>query len=371
MSHLSHSFVSFRREAKVSEQTSAMSEQGNFFEDFRLGQTIRHATPRTVTLGDVATYNALFGARFAVQSADTFAQAIGYPRSPIDDLLVFHIVFGKTVPDISLNAVANLGYANCRFLKAVYPGDTLTAASEVIGLKQNSNGKTGIVYVRSRGFNQAGDEVLDYVRWVMVRKRDESAKAPAESVPDLPRQVDASALGAACPKIDGKSYDTTLAGSARKFADYKAGEKIDHVAGVTVEEAEHMMATRLYQNTARLHFDQFNAGKGRFGKRLIYGGHAISLARALSFNRLENAFHVAAINGGRHVNPLFAGGTVFAWSEILACADVPGRSDIGALRVRTLATKDRPCADFPDRKNDGEYDEAVILDLDYWVVLPR
>lgn len=355
----------------MSAQAPAKSGQGNFFEDFRLGQAIRHATPRTVTLGDVALYNALFGGRFAVQSADTFAQAIGYPRSPIDDLLVFHIVFGKTVPDISLNAVANLGYANCRFLKAVYPGDTLAAASEVIGLKENSNRKTGIVYVRSRGFNQSDDEVLDYVRWVMVRKRDESAKAPPDSAPDLPKQVDAAALGSACPKINVKNYDVTLAGSARKFTDYKAGEKIDHIAGVTVEDAEHMMATRLYQNTARIHFDQFTASKGRFGKRLIYGGHAISLARALSFNGLENAFHVAAINGGRHVNPLFAGGTVFAWSEILACADIPGRNDIGALRVRTVATKNRPCADFPCKRSDGEYDEAVILDLDYWVVTPR
>ena len=129
---------------------------GNFFEDFRLGQTIRHATPRTVTLGDVALYNALFGARFAPQSSDPFAYAIGYPSAPLDDLLVFHIVFGKTVPDISLNAVANLGYADCRFLRAVYPDDTLTAVSEVIGLRENSSRKTGVVYVRSSGFKQDG-----------------------------------------------------------------------------------------------------------------------------------------------------------------------------------------------------------------------
>src|ERR1700754_2369212 len=133
---------------------------GNFFEDFRLGQTIRHATPRTVTLGDVALYNALFGARFAAQSSDPFAYAIGYPASPLDDLLVFHIVFGKTVPDISLNAVANLGYAECRLLVPVFSGDTLSATSEVIGLKENSNKQTGIVYVRSRGINQNGATVL-------------------------------------------------------------------------------------------------------------------------------------------------------------------------------------------------------------------
>ena len=82
---------------------------GRFFEDFRLGETIRHATPRTVTTGDVALYTALYGPRFAVQSSDAFAKAIGYPASPLDDLLTFHVVFGKTVPDISLNALANLG----------------------------------------------------------------------------------------------------------------------------------------------------------------------------------------------------------------------------------------------------------------------
>jgi 2-methylfumaryl-CoA hydratase len=354
----------------VRKSSSLKTNSGNFFEDFRLGQQIHHATPRTVTLGDVALYNGLFGPRFAVQSSDVFAAKIGYPRSPLDDLLVFHMVFGKTVPDVSLNAVANLGYADCRFLKAVYPGDTLNAVSEVIGLKENSNKKTGIVYVRSRGFNQHGEAVLDYARWVMVRKRDEAAAAPGDQVPTLPKRVEPSQLGAGCPPINAAEYDTVLAGSPHRFGDYQAGEKIDHVVGITVEDAEHMIATRLYQNTARIHFDHFTESKGRFGKRLIYGGHAISLARALSFNGIGNAFHVAAINGGRHVAPLFAGLTIFAWSEVLATAELPGRNDVGALRLRTVATKDRPCADFP-YKSGEEYDPAVILDLDYWVLMPK
>lgn len=343
---------------------------GNFFEDFRLGQTIRHATPRTMTVGDVALYTGLFGPRFAVQSSDAFAKAIGYPRAPIDDLLVFHVVFGKTVPDVSLNAVANLGYAGMQFLAPVFPGDTLTATSEVIGLKENSNRKTGIVYVRTRGVRSDGTAVLEYVRWVMVRRRDEAAPAPGDHVPRLPTAVEPKLLGDACPRIDGKAYDNALAGSPYRFGDYQVGEKIDHVDGITVEEAEHMTATRLYQNTARIHFDGFSAAQGRFGKRLIYGGHVISLARAISFNGLANAFHIAAVNGGRHVAPLFAGGTVFAWSEVLAMSELPGRSDVGALRLHTVATKDRPCADFP-YKNGEEYDPAVLLDLDYWVLVPR
>jgi 2-methylfumaryl-CoA hydratase len=177
-------------------------------------------------------------------------------------------------------------------------------------------------------------------------------------------------LGEACPALDVAAYDLALAGSAAKFGDYAVGEKIDHVDGITVEEAEHMIATRLYQNTARIHFDLFAAKQGRFGRRLIYGGHVISLARALSFNGLANAFHVAAINGGRHVAPLFAGGTVYAWSEVLAKSELPGREDVGALRLRTVATSDKPCGDFPFKTGD-DYDPAVLLDLDYWVLMPR
>ena len=346
------------------------TSQGRFFEDFIPGDTIRHATPRTVTPGDVSLYGALFGARFAVQCSTPFAQALGYPQSPVDDLLVFHIVFGKTVPDVSINAVANLGYADCRFLAPVYPGDTLDAVSEVIGSKENSNRQTGVVHVRSTGFNQHGVKVLDYVRWVMVRKRDPEATVPPTLVPQLPGAPAAKDLGAACPPLAAAHYDTALAGAPHLWGDYAKGERIDHVDGMTVEEAEHQIATRLYQNTAKVHFNQFSEGRGRFGRRLIYGGHVISLARALSFNGLANAFHIAAINGGRHVAPLFAGGTVFAWSEVLDTAELPGRTDVGALRLRTVATRDMPCADHPVAEATAT-DPGMILDLDYWVLIPR
>jgi 2-methylfumaryl-CoA hydratase len=341
---------------------------GRYFEDFRVGETLRHATPRTLNAGDASLYSALYGARFAVQSADTFAQSLGYPRAPIDDWLAFHVVFGKTVPDLSLNAVANLGYAEGRFVKAVLPGDTLTAISEVIGLKENSNRQSGVVYVRTRGSNQNGDTVVEYVRWVMVRKRDAEGPVPEAIVPKTHARVAPESLGSACPVL--KTYDFVIAGSPHRFADYAAGEKIDHIDGVTVEESDHMLATRLYQNTAKVHFNQLSEGLGRFGRRLIYGGHVISLARALSFNGLANAFHVAGINAGRHVAPLFAGDTVFAWSEILETVALPGRADVGALRVRTVATKNRTCADFPDRTGES-YDPSVVLDVDTWVLIPR
>ncbi|HTO41177.1 MAG TPA: MaoC family dehydratase [Rhizomicrobium sp.] len=343
---------------------------GNFFEDFRLGQQLVHATPRTLTDGDRALYTGLYGARFALQSGDSFAKHLGFRQSPMDDLLVFHTVFGKSVPDISLNAVANLGYAEGRFVKPVYPGTTLTAVSEVIGLKENSSRKTGVVYVRTRGLDEHGDLVLSYVRWVMVNKRDVDAPTVTQ-VPKLAAAVSVDDLVVPAHTDFATLYNTELSGSIHRWEDYQPGEKIDHVDGMTVEEAEHMLATRLYQNTARVHFNQYTEGKGRFGRRLIYGGHVISLARALSFNGLANAVSIAAINGGRHVNPLFAGDTVFAWSEVLDKAPIPHRKDVGALRLRLVATKNLPCGDFPDKNEAGAFPENVILDFDYWALVPR
>ncbi|MFT3728084.1 MAG: MaoC family dehydratase [Terricaulis sp.] len=343
------------------------SNPGRFFEDFRVGEVIAHATPRTLTEADAALNIALTGSRYVLFCADTFAQDCGLPQAPIDPLLVFHIVFGKSVPDISLNAVANLGYAEGKFLMKVYPGDTLSSSSEVLGVKQNSNGKTGVVTVRTTGVNQMGEPVLSYVRWVMVNKRDEAA-AVENAPPSTPAPFVPAAELFVPPDLEFGDYNTALAGSPHFFEDYKVGEKIDHVDGMTVEEAEHQLATRLYQNTARVHFDALAQQSSRFGKRLIYGGVAISLARAIAFNGLGNAAYMLAINGGRHVNPLFAGDTLYAWSEVLGAEDL---GNLGALRLRLVAAKNRSCADFPGKNDAGEYDPAVVLDFDYWAAIPK
>ncbi|MEO1555250.1 MAG: MaoC family dehydratase [Pseudomonadota bacterium] len=336
---------------------------GRFFEDYSVGDVLIHAVPRTVGAGERALYHALYPARYALYSSDSFAQSCGLAASPLDDMIAFHTVFGKTVPDVSLNAVANLGYAEGRWLAPVWPGDTLTSASEVIGVKQNSNGKTGVVWVRTTGRNQHGVSVLDYVRWVMVRKRDIEAPAPETVVPDLAKVVAPDTL--VVPKgLTFDAYDAALAGEPHRLGDYRIGEQIDHVDGVTIEEAEHMMATRLWQNTAKVHFD---TSARPDGTRLIYGGHVISMARALSFNGLANAQMVVGLNAGAHANPCLAGDTIRAWSEVLDTAETstPG---VGAIRLRLVATKGG--APFALRGEDGKYLPDVLLDLDYWALMP-
>jgi len=345
-------------------------DRGNFFEDFSIGQEITHATPRTLTDGDAALNQALFGSRFPVNSSRPFAQGLGLAAAPLDDVLVFNVVLGKSVIDISFNAISNLGYADGRFGAFVFPGDTVRAKSTVLGLRQASSGDAGVVYVRTIGLNQHNQTVLGYIRWVLVRKRDPATAAPPTVVPDTPVSVPSEEFD--LPEaLDLYRYDTAAAGSPDLWEDYVPGERIDHLDGITIEDAEHMMLTRLSQNPAPIHFNAQLTRSHRFGRRVVMGGHVIGLARALSFNGLANAFRIAAINGGRHTAPAFAGDTIYAWSEVLEKIALPGRRDAGALRLRTIAVKDKPCSEFPDKGADGKFDPSVVLDFDYTVLMAR
>lgn len=348
---------------------------GNFFEDFQRGAKLVHAVPRTITEGDQSLYIALTGDRLPLHSSAEFARSLGYQRETVNDLLVFHMVFGKTVNDVSLNAVANLGYAAVRFLEPVYPGDTVRSASEVIGKKENRSGENGVVWVKSTGTNQRGAKVLEFYRWVMVNKRDPKTPTGANDTPEMGAEVTPSEF--AIPRslhLDG--FEPWVSGGRAFFDDYEKGEKIDHVDGMTIEESEHAIATRLYQNTAKVHFDGFAAKSTRFGKRLIYGGHVISLARSLAFNGLENALAILAWNGGTHANPTFAGDTIYAWSEVLDKADLADQKDAGALRLRLVGVKnlDLKAEPFPlkvEKEGKSSYHPNVVLDLDYWVLVPK
>ena len=348
---------------------------GNYFEDLVSGLEIAHAVPRTVTEGDQSLYIALTASRYPLHCDAEFARALGFRRETVNDLLVFHIVFGNTVPDISLNAIANLGYADLRFGAAVYPGDTLRSHTTVLGRRESRGGDTGVVWVRTVGSNQRGEEVLSFIRWVLMAKRDPGTTSGIDDAPDTPAAVEVDSL-LVPPELDLAGFDPVITGGRAWWADYEPGERIHHIEGVAIEEAEHQMAARLYQNTARAHFNAHALQGSRFGRRVIYGGHIISVARELAFNGLENVVRVLAFNGGTHSNPTFAGDTVFAWTDVLERIEL-GREDAGALRLRLVATKnaDPATEDVPLRVSgeDGRerYHPAVVLDLDYTVLIPR
>jgi len=342
---------------------------GNFFEDFTIGQKIAHPLPRTISDGDVSLYIAFTGSRFALHSSDVLAQEFGYDKKPLDDLLMFHLTFGKSVQDISLNAIANLGYAEVSFPNPVFVGDTVNLVTEVIGLKENSNGKSGVVYVRSIGYNQDGLEILSLIRWVMIHKRN---KGEMSGINNIPAFAKTTPITKELSIPVAKNIDTTSTGGEYFWEDYEVGERLNHIEGITIDDSDHTLATKLYQNNAKVHFNDHMMQSTPMKQRLMYGGHVISIARSISFNGLQNAQWIYAINSGAHSNPTYAGDTIYAYSEVVEKIEVENRDDIALLRLRTIGLKNITPTEVESPKGeDGKYLPNVVLDLDYTVVIPK
>lgn len=340
---------------------------GNYFEDFSVGQRMDCPVPRTLTAGDVAAYIALTG--------DRTPRFCG-PEGWVHPLITFHLVLGQTVRQISLNARANLGYADMRWGVPVRVGDTVRTTIEIVGLKENSNGRTGIAWVRTEARNQSEQLVLSYTRWVMVKKRAEAATPwlDAPVVPTLPRSVSAGALSLAGVDAMPAPAET---GAAWAFEDYAVGERIFHHDGMTINPSDHMAFTRLFQNSAKVHFDALLTE----GKPLVYGGMPVSVAYAQAFNGLENRFGLVAINGGAHANPVHAGDTLYSLTEVVEVAPTDNPA-VGALRLRLLAVKNedpvaleaaggfQPMEDDPRKPGRLRHRASVVLDLDFWELVP-
>jgi 2-methylfumaryl-CoA hydratase len=330
----------------------------NFFEDFALGQVFTCPTPRVLTDGDRVAYIALTGDRTPLYCN---------VRGLVHPLIVFHTVLGQTVRQISLNAVANLGYAGLVWKNPVRVGDEISTTAEVVGLKENSNLKSGIVYVQTVGRNQHGEPVLEYIRWVMVKKNRGDATSHLENphMPELPQVVAVHQL----TSHPSDQCGISATGGRFWFDDYKIGERIFHMDGITVNASDHMSFARLYQNTARVHFD----GILMQGTPLVYGGYPVSLGYAQAYNGLENRLGIAAINAGTHANPVHTGDTLYSFTEVLDCARLDGA--VGALRLRLIVVKNEHLGaesftvKTKDESGREKYHPGVVLDLDYWELM--
>jgi 2-methylfumaryl-CoA hydratase len=334
----------------------------NFFEDFRIGQEFECPPPRVLSDADRVAYISHTGDR-----TPRFCDSGGL----IHPLIVLHTVLGQTVRQISLNAYANLGYAGMIWRTPVRVGDELRTCARIIGLKENSNGKSGIVYVQTTGKNQREETVLEYIRWVMVQKNRENATTYLREpvIPELPGPVTADTLPAHSPD----PFPRTVGGGQFFFEDYSPGERIYHIDGMTVNSSDHMTFTRLYQNSARVHFDTLLTG----GEPVVYGGLPMSIGYAQALNGFENRLGITAVNSGTHANPVHSGDTLYSFTDVLACSGRAGA--YGALRLRLVVVKnDEPSASHPyaieltaQQTGRKSYNANVVLDLDYWEIVPR
>lgn len=354
---------------------SSLENKGHFLEDFDrmgAGHIIVHPNPMQIDAGVVAGHKILAGQGFAVFNSpamngalDADGAYLDHEDRLVDPILVFQTVFGKTVPDISLNAVANLGYEQGRFIAPVFIGDTIRAQSEVLAVKENSNGKTGIVAVRTTGFDQSGDEILQYTRWVMVNKQDHAStingfgEIPKGDSVVAPEDITV-AIG-----LKPESYSTVLSGSPFIWEDLEAGQIIEGDQATRIQPSQHQDFTRLFDNVAKVHFA---------GPEIVYGGFAISLARSLTARTLGNAFQIVAINGGQHINPLSAGNLFEARAEIVETREVEGNDTVGLVRLRFQAARDLPrdeSFNWDGSRVKEASDPAQVLNFDVWATMPR
>lgn len=146
--------------------------EGRFLEDFVVGDIYRHAHGRTITEADNTWFTLLTNNTHDIHFNADYASRTEFGRPLVVSTLTLAIVTGLSVPDVSQNAVANLGWDDVKLTAPVFAGDTIYAESEVLEVRPSrSRPGQGLVRVRSRGFNQRGETVITYERTVLVYAR--------------------------------------------------------------------------------------------------------------------------------------------------------------------------------------------------------
>ena len=159
--------------------------QGRFLEDFAVGDVYRHAHGRTINETDNTWFTLLTGNTHQIHVNADYAARTEFGRPLVVSTLTLAVVTGLSVPDVSQNAVANLGWDNVRLTSPVFAGDTLYASSEVLEVRPSrSRPGEGIVRVRTRGFNQRDETVIEFERSVLVYAR--SARPAPRSAKSAP-----------------------------------------------------------------------------------------------------------------------------------------------------------------------------------------
>ena len=314
---------------------------GRHLEHFVPGTVFQHPRGFTVDKGVARSFAAAFLQANPLYLNDEYAQAHGFPASPVCPQLVFNLVLSLGVQNDSEKAMANLGYYNAQFLRPVYPGDTLRALTRVHDCRERGEGKPGIVHIHTLGLNQSDRVVLQYERKIMVPP---SGRPPAQTPTDraetlaFPWQEEAHVE---LPVANGP-YPKGLTGEKTYLEDFEPGDIIVHEHGRTITD-EHMYWTCLVGNTHPLHTDRiYSTGLGgpMSGEPIVYGGLVFAWLEGLASRDVsENALWELGFTEGYHTQPAQSGDTVAALSRILSIDPGPPELDAGILTLQLVGVK--------------------------------
>jgi 2-methylfumaryl-CoA hydratase len=323
---------------------------GRFLEEFEIGAVYEHPWEITVDAGHQAFFAASFLDCGPVFASARYAKALGFRDRPLHPLALVNYGLSFSVHDVSEQAVAHLAYIDVRFPNPSYAGDTLSAASTVLGVKPSGAGERGVVHVRTvlTGSGPDGDRVVcQFERKVLVKSRGQVAGATSCADPAShrsPGAVDAEVAkedaGTLVPSIFGHPLKAPgPRGFPGHFEDFAEGDVICHDIGRTVSEAEHMQLTYLFRNTHPLHFEEPYAKTGFAKTRVVYGGLVFGWVASLaSRDTTGNSLWDVRYDKGAHPAGVVAGDTLYAASKVLRCTPTASR-DAGEVTFKLVGTK--------------------------------
>lgn len=344
-----------------------LKKKGNFLEDFKVGEVLRHKVGKTLNEGLFNAFTEFAMTTNPLSKNKRYAERYGFRGLVAPPGLVMAIVFSQSVEDISENARANLEYINMRFGVPVYVGDTIEVSSLVLGVRPSrSQNDLGVVHVQTTGKNQDGQTVLTYERKVQVWKGSpatEVAEASLDAVPQVACEL-------WLPPYDRSRDYASLAhltSADTYFEDFVPGNTIEHWRGRVVT-SEHVALTAMLDNTSQVHCNQHmidqDPGKYLGGQLIVFGGIPFNLCLGLSCPDIaDNALADIVYPTGKHTAPIFAGDTVFASTEIRGKRDLPGRPDLGILTTTLRGHK------FV--KKNGQFERVQIFELERELAVKR
>lgn len=325
-------------------------EYGRALEDFEEGAIFQHPRGFTVDASFAQEYATTYMETNPLYLSADYARQSGFADMLVPNMLVFNIVLSLGVQNNSEKAMANLGYYDCYFLKPVYPGDTLTARTKIISVRDRGEGKPGIVHVRTLGMNQRHEVVLQYDRKIMVKpagkKNEDLPKTESPAFPEIaPEDLDLKLPQLTLHPIAGYTGPNTY------FEDFQTGDIIVHRNGRTITD-EHLPWTYRVGNTHPLHYDRlYSLGlQGPMsGEPIVYGGLVFGWLNGLASRDIsENAIWELGFHEGYHTQPAISGDTVGVISRVIDRQDeyLPG---CGLLQIQMIGVKNIKAGEALDK----------------------
>ncbi|MEZ4317660.1 MAG: hypothetical protein R3F61_09150 [Myxococcota bacterium] len=320
-----------------------------FYEDFQVGARFECPGPRLVTDADRAAWVGFTGDRIA-------RFAFGDRVHP---LAVMAFAHGQVSGDIHGNTAEELGATGVTMHRPVQIGTTLRTTARVVGLREDPDAGTGVVWVRVAGRDLRG-VVLSYVTWFRVPKKHRQSHHARDGLPSLTDSVPLTELFVA-GLAPMPRHET---GGRFAFEDYLVHETLHHRGVTSVVPGDIPRFARWFRHTDARHHDPRDP---RYGPPL---SHTVGLAYALAHDGIEDRLGVGAINALRTPNPVRDGDLLRAMSQV---ADAqPLSAELGAVRFRLFLFRNHdPQEDAKPRITEGKrYLPHIALDMDYWEIVP-